>query len=62
MSKLLWFVLGGVAVGAGIAAVMLNGEAESNSSEDSAEDDQLSIPTEEISDEQLEEATESNYG
>ena len=34
MSRLLWFVLGGVAtaVGAGIAAVMLEGEAEGDSS------------------------------
>lgn len=34
MSRLLWFVLGGVttAVGAGIAAVMLDGEAEGDSS------------------------------
>ena len=34
MSRLLWFVLGGVAtaVGAGIAAVMLDGESEGDSS------------------------------
>lgn len=34
MSRLLWFVLGGVAtaVGAGIAAVMLDGEPEGDSS------------------------------
>lgn len=33
MSRLLWFVLGGVAtaVGAGIAAVMLDGEGDSDS-------------------------------
>lgn len=36
MSRLLWFVLGGVAtaVGAGIAAVMLEGEAEGETSDD----------------------------
>ena len=36
MSRLLWFVLGGgaTAVGAGIAAVMLEGEAEGDSSEE----------------------------
>ena len=34
MSRLLWFVLGGVAtaVGAGIASVMLDGESEGDSS------------------------------
>lgn len=36
MSRLLWFVLGGVAtaVGAGVAAVILEGEAEGETSED----------------------------
>lgn len=36
MSRLLWFVLGGVAtaIGAGIAAVMLEGEAEGETSDD----------------------------
>lgn len=44
MSRLLWFVLGGVAtaVGAGIAAVMLDGESEGDSS-DEAEDGQEAI-------------------
>ncbi len=44
MSRLVWFVLGGVAtaVGAGIAAVMLDGESEDDSSDD-AEDDQEAI-------------------
>lgn len=39
MSRLLWFVLGGVAtaVGAGIAAVMLEGEAEGETSDDAEE-------------------------
>lgn len=39
MSRLLWFVLGGVAtaVGAGIAAVMLDGESESDPSENTEE-------------------------
>ena len=36
MSRLLWFVLGGVAtaVGAGVAAVILEGEAEGETSDD----------------------------
>lgn len=36
MSRLLWFVLGGVAtaIGAGIAAVMLEGEAEGETFDD----------------------------
>lgn len=36
MSRLLWFVLGGMAtaVGAGVAAVILEGEAEGETSED----------------------------
>ncbi len=44
MSRLLWFVLGGVAtaVGAGIASVMLDGESEGDSSEE-AEDGQEAI-------------------
>lgn len=44
MSRLLWFVLGGVAtaVGAGIAAAMLGGEADGDSS-DEAEDSQEAI-------------------
>lgn len=44
MSRLLWFVLGGVAtaVGAGIAAVMLDGESEGDSSDD-AEDGREAI-------------------
>ena len=44
MSRLLWFVLGGVAtaVGAGIAAVMLDGEAKDNAP-DEAEDGQEPI-------------------
>ena len=44
MSRLLWFVLGGVAtaIGAGIAAVMLEGEAEGETSDD-AEGGQESI-------------------
>lgn len=44
MSRLLWFVLGGVAtaVGAGIAAVMLDGESEGDSSGE-AEDGQEAI-------------------
>lgn len=39
MSRLLWFVLGGVAtaVGAGIAAVMLDGESEGDSSDEAEE-------------------------
>ena len=39
MSRLLWFVLGGVAtaVGAGIAAVMLDGESEGDPSENTEE-------------------------
>ena len=39
MSRLLWFVLGGVAtaVGAGIAAVMLDGELEGNSDSEAQE-------------------------
>ena len=44
MSRLLWFVFGGVAtaVGAGIASVMLDGESEGDSSEE-AEDGQEAI-------------------
>lgn len=44
MSRLLWFVLGGVAtaVGAGIAAVVLDGESEGDSA-DEAEEDQEAI-------------------
>lgn len=36
MSRLLWFVLGGIAtaLGAGVAAVMMDGEAEGDSSEE----------------------------
>lgn len=36
MSRLLWFVLGGIAtaLGAGVAAVIMDGEAEGDSSED----------------------------
>ena len=36
MSRLLWFVLGGIAtaLGAGVAAAMLDGEAEGSPSED----------------------------
>lgn len=43
MSRLLWFVLGGVAtvVGAGIAAVMLDGESEGDS--DSEDQEQEAI-------------------
>lgn len=39
MSRLLWFVLGGVAtaVGAGIAAVMLDGESEGDSEKEAEE-------------------------
>ena len=39
MSRLLWFVLGGVAtaVGAGIAAVMLDGESDGDPFEDTEE-------------------------
>ena len=44
MSRLLWFVLGGVAtaVGAGIAAVMLDGESDGDTS-DEAENGQEAI-------------------
>ena len=44
MSRLLWFVLGGVAtaVGAGIASVMLDGESEGDSATE-AEDSQEPI-------------------
>ena len=44
MSRLLWFVLGGVATafGVGIAKVMLDGESEGDSS-DEAEDGQEAI-------------------
>ena len=44
MSRLLWFVLGGVAtaVGAGVAAVMMDGESENHVSDD-AEDGQEAI-------------------
>lgn len=44
MSRLLWFVLGGVAtaVGAGLASVMLDDESEGDTSCD-AEDDQEAI-------------------
>lgn len=44
MSKLLWFVLGGVAtaLGAGVAAVMMDGEAEGDAS-DEAEEGQEAI-------------------
>lgn len=36
MSRLLWFVLGGIAtaIGAGVAAVMMDGESEGDSSEE----------------------------
>ena len=39
MSRLLWFVLGGVAtaVGAGIASVILDGESDSDSSQEAEE-------------------------
>lgn len=44
MSRLLWFVLGSVAtaIGAGVAAVMMDGEAEGEISDD-AEDGQEAI-------------------
>ena len=44
MSRLLWFVLGGVAtaVGAGVAAVMMDGESDGDSSHE-AEDGQEAI-------------------
>ena len=42
MSRLLWFVLGGVATGAGVAAVMMDGESENHVSDD-AEDGQEAI-------------------
>ena len=55
MSRLLWFVLGGVAtaVGAGIAAVMLDGESEGDSS-DEAEEGQKAIALGDSPDEQSE--------
>lgn len=39
MSRLLWFVLGGIAtaIGAGVAAVMLEGESEGDSSDETEE-------------------------
>lgn len=39
MSRLLWFVLGGLAtaVGAGVAAAMLDGESEGDSSDETEE-------------------------
>lgn len=51
MSRLLWFVLGGVAtaVGAGIAAVMLDGESEGTPSED-AEEGQEAIESQDDTD------------
>ena len=46
MSRLLWFVLGGVvtAVGAGIAAVMLDDESEGDSSPEGEEDQEVTEP------------------
>lgn len=43
MSRLVWFVLGGVAtaVGAGIAAVMLDGEAEGDSDSEAQEQEAI---------------------
>ena len=43
MSRLLWFVLGGVAtaVGAGIAAVMLDGETEDDSDSEAQEQEAI---------------------
>lgn len=46
MSRLFWFVLGGVAtaVGTGIAAVMLDGESEGDSSPEGEEDQEAKEP------------------
>lgn len=43
MSRLLWFVLGGVAtaVGAGIASVMLDGESEGDSNNEAHEQEAI---------------------
>ena len=43
MSRLLWFVLGGVAtaVGAGIAAVMLDGESEGDTDSEAQEQEAI---------------------
>ena len=46
MSRLLWFVLGGVAtaVGAGIGAVMLDGESEDDSNSEAQEQEAIESP------------------
>lgn len=46
MSRLLWFVLGGIAtaIGAGVAAVMLDGEAEGDSSDETEEGQKAIAP------------------
>lgn len=55
MSRLLWFVLGGIAtvIGAGVAAVMMDGEAEGDSSEE-IEEGQKAIALGDTPDEQSE--------
>ncbi len=55
MSRLLWFVLGGIAtaLGAGVAAVMMDGESEGDSS-DKAENGQEAIALGDSPDELIE--------